>query len=280
MTTPTDINLIRPRAVAPRTRAHALHELQERFQAHLLNPDIDISDLVVSTARVNGAARLKIYAEAYRLRLIEALRTDFPALHALLGDEGFDHLGRAYIDTYPSHHFSIRWFGRHLTHFLTETSPYRERPVLWEVAAFEWALSEAFDGADTALVNHEALAALPAAAWPAMRLRLHPTVRRVDLRYNVPALWKAITEGQTWPTTEAAEHPIGWLIWRPGLKTFFRSLPISEARSLDAVLAGHSFAEICEGLCEWTAEDQVAPQAAGFLQAWMRGGVITAIESK
>lgn len=263
---------------APRAHAGALRDLLARFQGYLFDPSEDIADLVVSTARVSSAVRVRVYAESYRLRLVGAMRIDFPALYALLGDETFDRLGRAYIDAYPSHHFSIRWFGGHLSRFLAEAAPYCERPDLSELAAFEWALSEAFDAADTTSVADGELAALPAAAWPQMRLRLHPSVRRIDLRTNVPLLWKAITEGRPRPSTEISEYPLGWLIWRRALKTFFRSLPVHEAWALDAARAGLPFADICEGLCEWVAYSEVALKAASLLRVWERDGLIAEIK--
>lgn len=257
----------------------ALRSLQERLHAYLLNPaGVDMVDLVVSTPRASAEVRLNIYAESYRLRLIEALETDFPALYALLGEEEFARLGRAYIDAYPSHHFSIRWFGQHLSCFLTETLPYQEQPWLYEMAAFEWALGEAFDAAVSSVVGYDALAALPAAAWPGMYLEAHPSVRRLDLRFNVPAQWKALSEGEGLPPPVASDYPIGWLIWREGLHTFFRSLPVDEAWAIDALLQGGSFAAICEGLCEWNAEEEVALRAAGLMKDWVHNGLITKIQ--
>ena len=122
-----------------------LRRLQEDFQLHVLVPGertetqtaTKMETQVVSTAGAPAAERLDIYVAAYRLRLLEALATDFSGLHTLTGDEQFDQLGRAYIDACPSHHFSLRWYGHGVAEFLQRTPPYAEYPVLAEMAEFE-----------------------------------------------------------------------------------------------------------------------------------------------
>ena len=126
----------------------------------------DMLAQVSADARPSAAARLAIYANGYRLRLLEALDTDFSALHTLAGDELFEQIGRAYIDAHPSEHFSIRYFGQHLSAFLAQTAPYTETPVLAEMAALEWALTLAFDAADDPVLTEASLAMLPAESWP------------------------------------------------------------------------------------------------------------------
>src|SRR4030067_3631289 len=116
---------------------------------------------VHDNAQVSAEERLPIYANAYRLRLLEALGTDYPGLHTVLGDDEFDAMGRAYIAAHPSPYFSLRWFGDRMSEFLRTTAPYDKYPVLTEMAAFEWAQSHAFESADTAGARINDLAALP-----------------------------------------------------------------------------------------------------------------------
>ena len=78
-----------------------LRDLQTCFQRHVLHGDNDMLTQVSADTRPNAAARLAIYANAYRLRLLEALDTDFSALHTLAGDALFEQIGRAYINAHP-----------------------------------------------------------------------------------------------------------------------------------------------------------------------------------
>ena len=255
-----------------------LRELQEQLQAHLLSGDERIARRIVDTPRVNASTRLGIYADAYRLRLLEALRADFSALKTLAGDDEFECIGRAYIDAHPSGHFSIRYFGAQLAAFLQVDKRWQSVPVFAEMAAFEWALGLCFDAADSPLIGVENMAEIPAQSWGAMRLDLHPSLQRLDLRWNVPVLWKAIDEEQPpqWPV--AGKYPQAWLIWRRELRTLFRSLAVDEAWAIDALRQRKPFAAMCEGLCEWYDEGHAAAQAALYLRRWVQDGLVVRIE--
>lgn len=257
----------------------SLSELQRRFQAYLLNPSASPPAALRGDGRASGAQRAEVYAEAYRLRLIEALAADYPALGTLLGEDDFAHLGRVYAEAHPSRYASIRWFGQHLGRFLQDDSEYRERPELAELAAFEWALSEAFDAAEAPAVSPEALTALPAARWPNLRIRFHPALRRVKLRFNIPEVWQALNQKASPPPFEALDSPQTWIVWRSDLKLFFRNLNLSEAQAFDALYQGLHFAEVCEGLCDRLPAENVAATAAGFLAHWLTEGWIAAFEA-
>jgi hypothetical protein len=256
----------------------SLRELQEQFQSHLLHGDPRVQDRIIGTPRVDARARLAIYGDAYRLRLLEALRTDFPALHTLAGDAEFERIGRAYIDAHPSGHFSIRYFGRRLGEFLRRDERCRRIPVFAEMADFEWALGLSFDAPDSGVIGVEDVAAIPAAAWAGMRIGLHPSLQRLDLIWNVPGLWNAIYEEQPPQSPVAANCPLAWIIWRRELRTLFRSLPVDEAWAIDFLGQGHGFAEMCEGLCEWVDAAAAGAQAALFMRRWVQDGLIARID--
>jgi hypothetical protein len=254
-----------------------LRALQEQFQTHLLRGDPRIAQHIVGTPRVDVQTRLAIYSDAYRLRLLEVLRVDFPALHTLAGDAEFERIGRAYLDAHPSGHFSIRYFGQHLAGFLRQDDRWRALPVFAEMADFEWSLGLAFDASDSPQIGVEDVAAIPPESWAHMRLDLHPSLQRLDLVWNVPGLWKAIDEAQPPQAPVAAGHPLAWIIWRRDLKTFFRSAPVDEACALDLLRKGENFAAVCEGLCEWIEEPKVASQAARYLHRWVQDALVSRI---
>jgi hypothetical protein len=251
-----------------------LRNLQTAFQAHVLHGDPAIVDRVTDSTRLRADERLAVYDEAYRLRLLEVLSVDFPKLHTLAGDAGFERLGRAYIDACPSAYFSVRYFGARLSGFLRNTGPFGKTPSLSEMAAFEWALGLAFDAADRTLLTEHLFESLGTEQWPCMRLVMHPSLQRLDLEWNIPAIWKAIESEETPRPPERLDFPQAWLVWRHELQARFRSLQIAEARALDAVLGGASFATLCEGLCAWLEPDEVPRQAATWLKRWVRDGLV------
>ena len=95
---------------------NAVHRLQCRqsaMLAWLLHGDAGIAG-AIDTTRLNagsGHDRLRIYADAYRLRLADVLGQDYPATKAMLGDARFDALADAYLRAHPSTRPSVRHFG-------------------------------------------------------------------------------------------------------------------------------------------------------------------------
>lgn len=248
----------------------ALDKLQTEVQAYLLDAPNAAVRHVADAGKLSAEARLGVYAEAYRLRLLEALETDFIALRAYLGEEAFRSLGIAYIAARPSQHYSLRYFSQNMQAFLSGAPPYAGTPLLAELAAFDWALTTAFDAADDPVLTVEAMGAIEAKKWPELTFRACASVQRLDLRWNAPAIWKAADgRAEILPAPEPAQHPIAWVTWRQGLDTFFRSLEVDEAYALDALMRGERFARICEGLCEWIDPEHAAGRAAQFLHQWI-----------
>ncbi len=256
---------------------NGLRRLQQHFQEYLLARRGPIEEDVIGSEALDARARLAIYADAYRLRLLETLATDYSALRAFLGEEGFEALGRVYIEQHPSRSTTLRDYGAGLAAFLRAVSPWCAEPLLAELAAFDWALTTAFDAPDAPVVTAEELSAIDPERWPALTFTLHPSVIRLDLEWNAPAIWKAAEEKQALPAPAKAEHPLGWVVWRQNLQTFFRSLCVDEAFALDAARRGASFAEICEGLCEWIDPQNVPTHAAGLLRRWIEDGLIESV---
>jgi len=251
-----------------------LKELQEAFSSFLLNGDTAIESWVEENEQCSRKERLGVYGDAYWLRLMEALEFNYPGVHTLLGDDGFLKAGRAYIDVWPSHFRSIRWFGDHLAEFLRTTAPYQNEPMLAEMAQFEWMRSVVFDAANQDPLSENDLAAVPEQRWPELRFKPHPSLRRMDFQWNVAAFRRAIDEDKDPDPPAKAESREGWVMWPQGVDTYWRSMDVDEAVAMDGLIEGKNFSEICAGLLEWIDEENVAIRAAGMLKRWVNDGMI------
>ena len=80
----------------------ALADLQQTFQGYVLRDEPGVVERIAGGERVDPQQRLRIYFDAYRLRLVEALATDYEALRALMGDDAFGAACRAYVEATPS----------------------------------------------------------------------------------------------------------------------------------------------------------------------------------
>ncbi len=255
--------------------APLLTPLQTRMQSFLLFAGNDLDGLVVGDDIADAKTRLGIYADAYRLRLAEVLRNDYPVLHRVLGDDAFEALAFGYIAAHPSDTPSVRWFGRHLAQHLRIVHP--AQPQLAELAAFEWAQGEVFDAPDAPELMLEAMAQIPPDAWGGMRVLLHPSVRRLSLSSNVAAQLAAHNRDEKLPQHQAMPRA-DWLLWRQDQMIHWRALGVEEAAALDAVQSNLGFGELCERLCEWIEPDEVALAAAGLLKRWIGDCMVSELE--
>lgn len=248
--------------------------LQDQFQRYVLTGEDTILPAIVDGPRLDAKGRLDVYAIGYRLRLIEILDADYPALHALAGDDLFEQLARAYIAAHPSVFPNARWFGIHLPGFLASDAAFASQPVLAEMAKFEWSMSLAFDSADDPVLAVAELAGLPAAAWATLGFRLHGSLQRAELAWNVPAFWRAVTREEDPPIPVQSPESAAWIVWRRELTTYFRSLGTDEAAALDSIAAGGNFAGMCELLCDWHQPEEVPALAMMLLKRWIDEGLI------
>ncbi|HTS54420.1 MAG TPA: DNA-binding domain-containing protein [Burkholderiales bacterium] len=250
-------------------RMSPLANLQRTFQGYVLRGEPDVLDRITGGERVDPRQRLRIYFDAYRLRLVEALATDYEALRALMGDERFKTVCNAYVEATASVLRNVRWYGAGLPEFLRTTSPWSQQIILHELALFEWTLTLAFDAADHSAVRFEDLASVPQETWPALGFVLHPSVHLLELRTNAPALRKATDTGEALPEAVLASDSKTWLVWRKELTACFRSLSEPESWALTAVRGAADFTALCEGLCRWFSAEEAAPHAAALLRQWV-----------
>jgi hypothetical protein len=102
-------------------------------------------------------------------------------------------------------------------------------------------------------------------------------VRRLAFEWNTVAAWKAMTAGTEPPRPERSPTAVEWLVWRSGLENYFRSLDPVEATALDAALRGSRFADICAGLTEHLAEEEIPLRAASLIATWSQSGLLSGL---
>jgi hypothetical protein len=251
-----------------------LADIQEAFQRFLLAADSEIESHVIGTERVCVETRLGIYADGYRSRLIEVLESSYPVLASLLGEADFHTLAAKYIATHESAFFSVRYYGHELADFLAADAEYSKAPLLAELAKWEWAMADAFDAADAEPIDSGAFAQVAPEDWAQLRFEWSPSVQLLALEWNVPGLWKAVTEDTERPEPSLSLEPASWLIWRRELQIYFRPVAAQEAAVIAASCAGQSFGELCVLLCEHLDESEASLHAAGFLRSWVQSGLI------
>lgn len=220
------------------------------------------------------AGRLGIYAGMWSARQVEALRAEFPALLACLGEERFEALCRDYLRAHPSEHHDIGRLGHALAAFLRE-HPAPDRDDLGDLAELEWTRSEVFfEGAAAgAPARREALAALGPGGFSGARLRLSPALRLLRLDHPAQEAWgRARRDEDPAPTGPVAT---GLAVWRAGHEVFHAPLGEAEARGLGLALEGASLGQVCAA---FSAEEDPAAAAFAALASWLDEGWVAGLE--
>ena len=219
-------------------------------------------------------SRLDVYANAYRARLIAALRDNHEVLYRAMGDSAFEALALAYIEANPSPHRSIRWFGDGLAGFMAgRFADQLDHPSLVDMARMDWALRAAFDAQDSAPLAATDLASLAPEDWPGLCLQLQPGSGLLALEWVIEPAWAALRAAESDTDLPELEAPVvgahALLVWRRGLETRWRALPPLEASLINALQAGASFAELCEQAARQGGEEDAAAAVIACLQQWL-----------
>lgn len=232
-----------------------------------------VSQGATADGLLQSTAGLAIYQDAYRARLLAALRDNFTVLQRALGDDEFDALGLAYLNAHPSTEPSIRWFGHRLAAFMDAAG--LTHPAMADFARMDWALRAAFDAADAPALQAADLQALAPDDWADLSFRLHPSVQLLPLQWAIEPAWRALREAEEGDAAELdAPEPLAHtlLVWRQGLDTRWRSLAPLEAALLQALVAGNNFAAICAVAVQ--SHEDAAQQVVGALQQWLSDDVL------
>ncbi len=249
-----------------------LARLQSDFQAYLIDAEKGeaFKQSIVNDAKVGVKKRLSIYADAYRLRIIEALANSYPKLKALLGDDLFDVTARSYIDFHPSTYRNMRWVGDKMQIHLIKTLP--QHPIAAEMAAFEWALSLAFDAEDVPVLQLQDLATLAPEDWADLQLTFHPSVQLLPLKWNVLLVWQALDVDETPPVP--AQINESCLVWRTEMSSHYQSLDKDEEDALKLLATGATFGKFCSSLESIYTEQEATVKAAQYLSGWLNKGLM------
>jgi hypothetical protein len=153
------------------------------------------SEFIKPNDRLSSFERLELYSQMYWYRIHQALKDDCPGLIAVLGEEAFGRLARAYLARHPSQSFTLRDLGSRLVAFMRAhprlTSP--RTGLALEVARFEWAQTVAFDGEARPVIEGSVLAATPPSR---LRLGVQPYMTLLDLGHPVDTFMISVRRRQ------------------------------------------------------------------------------------
>lgn len=242
--------------------------------------------------RLTSFERLEIYNRMYWFRVLDSLYEDCPGLRAVLGDRKFMRLAEAYLQKYPSRSFTLRNLPSRLEKFIREepkwTAPHTA--LCLDLARFEWAQVEVYDGAALPLFTTDDLRG----ANPAkLRLALQPYLQLLLLDYPVDDFLIAIKKREALLRGDASNAPTGVhtvkdakvprpkrercavAVHRLNGRIYFKRLEPAACKVLLALRAGKPLAAaLAAGIPARpkASGDEIAVQVQGWFTTWMQLG--------
>ncbi len=253
-----------------------LHKLQQNFQNYVLGPGEKIVTYVDDQQLNFAKTRLSIYKKGYHLRLIEVLQKDYPGVFALLGEDRFKEMTTQYIDKRPSKYYSVSLFGEGIPGFLKQTLPYSKQSELAEMAAFELALNRSIDTVDAPALFPEDIAKISQENWPLLKIKPHPSLQILKIKWNIPDIWQAISEKTSLPELVKGQTNT-WVVWRQEIKNYYMMLNTQESFIIQSMQKNLPVAKICEGLCRWFGDEQVPQYLVSTILRWLQEKLLSEI---
>ncbi|MDX2103004.1 MAG: DNA-binding domain-containing protein [Alphaproteobacteria bacterium] len=102
----------------------ALSAWQAWLQRAVLTGDATGAEAAVRGGnRLTAGERVAIYANGYRLRLLECLEREYPLLRRLAGPTAFGLFARGYLEAHPSRSWTLHSFGAEFADYLANARP-------------------------------------------------------------------------------------------------------------------------------------------------------------
>lgn len=223
-----------------------LHDMQTRFAAAVTGGDATPAIAFIADDAPGAAARLAIYANHYRVTLIDALASTFPVVRRLVGPDFFAAAARAFIREAPPAGPCLFEYGAEFPAFLARLPAAAPLPWLADVARLEWAITQAWHAPDAEAIDGEGLPATMDSGKD-VAIALHPSCRLVVSAFPIDRIWQA--HQGTCEEIEAVDLDAGGvslLVHRQGDDVGWLGLDAAGATFIAALLAGQGAGQALE----------------------------------
>jgi hypothetical protein len=212
-------------AASPASKDHARSNFE--FANALLDPDVPLPNGIGHKDKP-APKRFAVYRNNVVVSLMETLRSAYPSLLAIMGQENFDLVARNFVVAHPPKTPMMQNYGEGFADFLADFKPLAKSPFLEDVARAERYWIEASHAADSSALQAADLQDLPPEKSLELCLNAHPATRILSSPFAVFDLFNA---RNTWPPSGfVLNNPQAILITRPGFTAM--------AFGLDPAMAG------------------------------------------
>ncbi|WP_307766678.1 MNIO family bufferin maturase [Duganella aquatilis] len=251
--------------------ALALAQGQQLFAGALFDAEL-APQALAQFASAHSEHRFALYRGNQTANWRKTLAAAYPVVLALVGEEFFGGLARAYGRAQPSDNPDLNLFGARFAAFLSDFPHVAEFPYLPDMARLEWALHSAHYAPAAAGLGAAQLAAIAPERIESATFRLHPAVQLVASDWAVAPLWLAHQpdSGVAFPDDMAV--PSQALVARPQWQPLMLPLSAAGHAALRVLAAGGTFGAALDAAFERDGDFDVAAS----LQAWLAHAVLVA----
>jgi len=222
-----------------------LEPFEVSFAAALLDAEHPIPCGITAHNAAIPTRRFAVYRNNVVAGLVKALKSRFPVVEKIVGEEFFAAMARVFVAERPPRSPVLAIYGDEFAAFIAAFEPARELPYLADVARLEAARTRSYHAADATPVDPGQLATLDTDAVGGIRIDMHPSTAIVRSPHPIVTIW-AMNSGEqelvpidNWRGEDA-------LIARPYLEVEVRVLPPGGAAFLLALAAGRPLDEAAE----------------------------------
>jgi hypothetical protein len=248
---------------------------QQEFLAQLL----DDERALPGGWNAHHVAGMAIYRNAYRARLVDALRDTYHCTARWVGDDAFQQAAVHHVITHPPSSWTLDDVGEAFPDTLREL--FAADPEVAELGWLEWAMHRCFVAADATPIDAAGFSAATASFeeddWATMRLSFLPGTYLAPISHDVGALWKALKHEELISPDYSISAPLSCVVWREQLKPVFIQVDAAQGQALAMLLGGASYGEACNALIDLLGEEAAAIQAGAMLGRWLHHGMIAGV---
>ncbi|MGB0659668.1 MAG: DNA-binding domain-containing protein [Mangrovicoccus sp.] len=213
---------------------------QSQFTEALLSSARPAPEGLQDPAGRPAKKRFDVYRNNVAVSLTEALRSGFPIIRKLVGDEFFDAMAGVYLRNHPPKSPLMMFYGEEMPGFLRSFPPAKNLPYLPDMARLEFAMRQAYHASDAPIFDPRQLNALGGAAMMSARFTFAPATQLLRSAYPIHAIWRRNTVPDT-PKPEM--RPENILITRPGFDPLLTPLDAPAAVFTKALIEGSSLSQ-------------------------------------
>jgi hypothetical protein len=227
--------------------------------------------------RLTPAEQADIYRRQFWLRHVDALVEDYPGLSYLIGEDAFDAFCRAYLEAHPPSSFTLRDLGSDVVRFAAAYNgfPPGKQALARDMARYELALVELFDGAAPPPLDPTKVTSMPEDGWSTARIVLHPLLVLMELGYPVHAVRSELKVGKA--PEPPGPRPVHLALFRTELTLRYEELDPSAFALLEALRRGVPLVPACEAVAaglDEAAGEALAARVGTWFSQWTSWGLI------